>query len=43
LGLDIGPLSIEIFKAALKDAKTIVWNGPMGYFEILFLKMEHLK
>lgn len=33
LGLDIGPLSIEIFKASLKDSKTIVWNGPMGYFE----------
>ncbi|MEO0288476.1 MAG: phosphoglycerate kinase [candidate division WOR-3 bacterium] len=33
IGLDIGPLSIEIFKAALKNSKTIVWNGPMGYFE----------
>lgn len=32
-GLDIGPKSIEIFSEALKDAKTIVWNGPMGVFE----------
>ena len=34
LGLDIGPKSLEIFKAELEAAKTVVWNGPMGVFEI---------
>ena len=33
MGLDIGPKSIELFKEILKDAKTVVWNGPMGVFE----------
>lgn len=33
VGLDIGTETIEIFKNAIKGAKTIVWNGPMGYFE----------
>ncbi|MDQ0153112.1 phosphoglycerate kinase [Moryella indoligenes] len=32
-GLDIGPKSVELFKDALKGAKTVVWNGPMGVFE----------
>ncbi len=32
-GLDIGPKSIKTFNAAIKDAKTIIWNGPMGVFE----------
>lgn len=32
-GLDIGEKSRELFKNALKDAKTVVWNGPMGVFE----------
>lgn len=32
-GLDIGPDAIKEFSAALSDAKTIVWNGPMGMFE----------
>ena len=32
--LDIGPKSIEVFKAALKGARLIVWNGPMGVFEM---------
>ena len=32
-GFDIGPKSIELFKDALKGAKTVVWNGPMGVFE----------
>ena len=34
MGMDIGPKSIELFSAALKDAKTVVWNGPMGVFEM---------
>ena len=34
LGLDIGPKSIELFKSVLADAKTVVWNGPMGVFEM---------
>jgi phosphoglycerate kinase len=33
-GLDIGPKSIEKFQSIISDAKTIVWNGPMGVFEI---------
>ena len=33
-GLDIGTKAIEEFCAVLKDAKTVVWNGPMGVFEI---------
>ncbi len=32
-GLDIGPSTIKLFSDTLKDAKTIVWNGPMGVFE----------
>ena len=34
LALDIGPASTLLFKEALDDARTIVWNGPMGAFEI---------
>ena len=33
-GMDIGPKTEEIFSAAVKDAKTVVWNGPMGCFEM---------
>ena len=32
-GLDIGPASAQAFRAAILDAKTVVWNGPMGVFE----------
>jgi phosphoglycerate kinase len=32
--LDIGPQTIEAYKAILKDAKTVAWNGPMGVFEM---------
>jgi phosphoglycerate kinase len=34
MGLDIGPKSIALFSEALNGAKTVVWNGPMGVFEI---------
>ena len=34
MGLDIGPASVEAYRRALEDAKTVVWNGPMGVFEI---------
>jgi phosphoglycerate kinase len=34
IALDIGPASIERFEAIITDARTIVWNGPMGVFEI---------
>lgn len=34
MALDIGPKSIELFSAAISRAKTIVWNGPMGCFEM---------
>lgn len=33
-GIDVGPKSVEIFKAAVADAKVVVWNGPLGVFEI---------
>lgn len=33
MGLDIGPDSLKAFQGALSDAKTVVWNGPMGVFE----------
>jgi phosphoglycerate kinase len=33
MGLDIGPQTVNLFTAALKNAGTIVWNGPMGVFE----------
>ncbi len=33
-GLDIGPKTVELFKKELNEAKTVVWNGPMGVFEI---------
>ena len=32
-GCDIGPKSCELFAAAVKSAKTVIWNGPMGVFE----------
>ena len=33
-GLDIGPKSVELFKSTLEGAKTVIWNGPMGVFEM---------
>ncbi len=34
MGLDIGPKTIELYKKTLEGAKTVVWNGPMGVFEM---------
>ena len=34
MGMDIGPKTREIFAEAVKSAKTVVWNGPMGVFEM---------
>ena len=34
MGLDIGPKTCAIYAEAVKDAKTVVWNGPMGVFEM---------
>ncbi len=34
MGLDIGPKTIELYSSAIKGAKTVVWNGPMGCFEM---------
>ena len=33
MGLDIGPKSSELFAKTIRDAKTVIWNGPMGVFE----------
>ena len=33
MGLDIGPKTSELVTAALKEAKSVLWNGPMGVFE----------
>jgi phosphoglycerate kinase len=33
MGLDIGPDSVQVFQAALKQCKSVIWNGPMGVFE----------
>jgi phosphoglycerate kinase len=33
-GLDIGPASVKLFAEAVQNAKTILWNGPMGMFEV---------
>jgi phosphoglycerate kinase len=34
MGLDIGPVTVSAYTQALQDARTVVWNGPMGVFEI---------
>ena len=34
MGVDIGPMSLALFAGKLRDAKTVVWNGPMGIFEV---------
>jgi phosphoglycerate kinase len=34
MGLDVGPLTVDLFTAELVDARTVFWNGPMGVFEL---------
>ncbi len=34
MGMDIGPETIEVYRSAVADAKTVFWNGPMGVFEM---------
>ncbi len=34
MGLDIGPDSVKAFQAELNECKTVIWNGPMGVFEM---------
>jgi phosphoglycerate kinase len=34
MGVDIGPETVRLFAAKLKDARTVLWNGPMGIFEV---------
>jgi phosphoglycerate kinase len=34
MGLDIGPQTVRAYADALADARTVIWNGPMGVFEI---------
>ncbi len=34
MGLDIGPATVELFREVLQGAKVVVWNGPMGVFEV---------
>jgi phosphoglycerate kinase len=34
MGLDIGPKTAQVYRQAIADARTVVWNGPMGVFEI---------
>ncbi len=34
MGLDVGPQTVELFSAAIKKSKTVVWNGPVGVFEM---------
>jgi phosphoglycerate kinase len=34
MGVDIGPDTVTLYSDMLRDAKTVVWNGPMGVFEV---------
>ncbi len=39
MGLDIGPKTVELFSAVIKESKTLLWNGPMGVFEMANFEM----
>jgi len=43
MGLDIGPATISLFSDALQGVKTIVWNGPLGMFELAPFNKELLR
>ena len=34
IGVDIGPRTVELFRAVIRSARTVLWNGPMGVFEL---------
>ena len=34
MALDIGPETVKMYVSAVADAKTVIWNGPMGVFEV---------
>ena len=34
MALDIGPETVKLYQQAVADAKTVIWNGPMGVFEV---------
>jgi 3-phosphoglycerate kinase len=34
MGVDVGPKTVELFRGKLAEAKTVVWNGPLGIFEV---------
>ena len=40
-GADIGPKTVALYSDAVKEAKTVVWNGPMGIFENPVLAAKH--
>ena len=40
MGMDIGPKTVELYAKKLAEAKTIVWNGPAGVFEMPNLRQE---
>jgi len=42
MGMDIGPRTIEKYKEVILKSETIIWNGPMGVFEMDNFRKEHL-
>ena len=43
MALDIGPKTIELFSEEISTARTIVWNGPMGVFEVPGFSARHVQ